>query len=399
MWVSEIGARHLVDPSRLEASARRLYGDDFDRFWGELVPLPEREHQDRRRRRGRLGGVPDAGPRLAPRLLLPRRRAARGRRVRRPAPAGARTSSRPRRRPTSTSRRGTRSLDEIARREPECLALIHFGVEGDVPDHLARLHEELDRWAGWVRDGMSQEEFVARARETGRSRRRDPRRDRRARPVVARTPALLGQARRGAAEQRLVGRQVVRHHPLGLEALLGVGAARLGGDRVGLLERGDRVAPVGRRSRRSRPGSITSGTAPQRDAITGVPHAIDSIITRPNGSSHSIGKSVARACWSSSTFSPCADLAQVLDLGGQVRADELVEVGHLERLAHLAGRASAAGPPRSRCGRRGARPCPAPCGRRRAGSRRGAARTGRGRSRARSGSWRSSSGAASACAG
>src|SRR5262245_28719765 len=42
VWVSEVGARHLVDPSRLEASARRLYGADFDRFWGELVPVPER---------------------------------------------------------------------------------------------------------------------------------------------------------------------------------------------------------------------------------------------------------------------------------------------------------------------------------------------------------------------
>jgi glyoxylase-like metal-dependent hydrolase (beta-lactamase superfamily II) len=39
--VSEIGAPHLVDPSRLERSARRLYGDDFDRLWGELVPVPE----------------------------------------------------------------------------------------------------------------------------------------------------------------------------------------------------------------------------------------------------------------------------------------------------------------------------------------------------------------------
>src|SRR4030095_12459781 len=39
--VSEIGAPHLVDPSRLERSARRLYGDDFDRLWGELAPVPE----------------------------------------------------------------------------------------------------------------------------------------------------------------------------------------------------------------------------------------------------------------------------------------------------------------------------------------------------------------------
>src|SRR6476659_4867695 len=39
--VSPIGAPHLVDPSRLEASARRLYGDSFDSLWGELVPVPE----------------------------------------------------------------------------------------------------------------------------------------------------------------------------------------------------------------------------------------------------------------------------------------------------------------------------------------------------------------------
>src|SRR5215218_1658879 len=39
--VSEIGAPHVVDPSRLERSARRLYGDEFDRLWGELAPAPE----------------------------------------------------------------------------------------------------------------------------------------------------------------------------------------------------------------------------------------------------------------------------------------------------------------------------------------------------------------------
>src|SRR6476660_7176808 len=38
--VSEIGAPHVVDPSRLEASARRLYSD-FDELWGELAPVPE----------------------------------------------------------------------------------------------------------------------------------------------------------------------------------------------------------------------------------------------------------------------------------------------------------------------------------------------------------------------
>src|SRR5207344_575349 len=39
--VSGIGAPHLADPSRLEASARRLYGEEFDTLWGELAPVPE----------------------------------------------------------------------------------------------------------------------------------------------------------------------------------------------------------------------------------------------------------------------------------------------------------------------------------------------------------------------
>ena len=39
--VSGIGAPHLVDPARLEKSARRLYGEHFDELWGELAPVPE----------------------------------------------------------------------------------------------------------------------------------------------------------------------------------------------------------------------------------------------------------------------------------------------------------------------------------------------------------------------
>src|SRR5439155_319711 len=38
--VSPVGAPHLVDPRRLEESARRLYGDEFDTLWGELAPVP-----------------------------------------------------------------------------------------------------------------------------------------------------------------------------------------------------------------------------------------------------------------------------------------------------------------------------------------------------------------------
>ena len=38
--VSEIGAPHLVNPAKLETSARRLYGTAFDALWGELAPVP-----------------------------------------------------------------------------------------------------------------------------------------------------------------------------------------------------------------------------------------------------------------------------------------------------------------------------------------------------------------------
>jgi glyoxylase-like metal-dependent hydrolase (beta-lactamase superfamily II) len=38
--VHELGARHLADPSRLMASARRVYGDELDGLFGTLAPTP-----------------------------------------------------------------------------------------------------------------------------------------------------------------------------------------------------------------------------------------------------------------------------------------------------------------------------------------------------------------------
>src|SRR4051794_37603810 len=40
IWVHERGARHMVDPSRLLASAGRLYGDRMELLWGEVLPVP-----------------------------------------------------------------------------------------------------------------------------------------------------------------------------------------------------------------------------------------------------------------------------------------------------------------------------------------------------------------------
>jgi len=45
VYVHARGAPHLADPSRLWESAKRLYGEDMERLWGEMVPVDrERIH-------------------------------------------------------------------------------------------------------------------------------------------------------------------------------------------------------------------------------------------------------------------------------------------------------------------------------------------------------------------
>lgn len=40
-YVHSKGVQHIVDPSRLLRSASRIYGEDMERLWGEVVPAPE----------------------------------------------------------------------------------------------------------------------------------------------------------------------------------------------------------------------------------------------------------------------------------------------------------------------------------------------------------------------
>jgi len=56
--VREEGAPHLIDPSRLWASAARLY-PDMEKMWGEMIPV----HQDRIRAVSEDGPVADLGGR------------------------------------------------------------------------------------------------------------------------------------------------------------------------------------------------------------------------------------------------------------------------------------------------------------------------------------------------
>ena len=52
VYVHERGAPHLIDPSKLLASATRLYGDEMDSLWGPFLPVPEKRPSPRRRQHG-----------------------------------------------------------------------------------------------------------------------------------------------------------------------------------------------------------------------------------------------------------------------------------------------------------------------------------------------------------
>jgi len=148
VWVHERGARHLADPARLVASAKRLYGDEFDRLWGEVVPIPaanlrvlrggeSRDGWDvaytpghashhvsyRHQASGWVFAGDTAGVRLPPgALLLP------------PTPP-----------PEFDLEAWRASIDTIEAWEPQALAITHFGDYADVAEHLERLREALTR--------------------------------------------------------------------------------------------------------------------------------------------------------------------------------------------------------------------------------------------------------------
>jgi len=161
--VSEIGAPHLVDPSRLERSARRLYGDDFDRLWGELAAVPEENvhtvgadvlglqcfptpghashHVCYLDAGGTLYAGDAAGVRIQPStFVLP------------PTPP-----------PEFDLDAWNTTLDALERRAPARLALIHFGVADDVARHLGELRVRLGEWVERVKAGADEDEFEAAA--------------------------------------------------------------------------------------------------------------------------------------------------------------------------------------------------------------------------------------------
>jgi glyoxylase-like metal-dependent hydrolase (beta-lactamase superfamily II) len=161
VYVHERGAPHLIDPSKLRASAERLYGEAMERLWGEIVPVPEANvrplaggefvfgmrvaytpghashHVCYFHEEDSTAFVGDvAAVRIPPGdLIVP------------PTPP-----------PDIDIERWEASIDIVESWEPRRLALTHFGAVENPADHLAAVRERLREEARLARE-LSEQEY------------------------------------------------------------------------------------------------------------------------------------------------------------------------------------------------------------------------------------------------
>ncbi len=169
VYVHERGAPHLLDPSRLLESARRLYGEDMDRLWGNpaLVPVPERNIRvlqgGEKVIDGRFEVAYTPGHASHHVSYLHEGTAfvgdVGGVRITEGSPAIPPTPP-----PDIDVEAWHQSLERIASWAPQRLAVTHFGVYDDVEAQLEQVSERLDRWAEWARD-RDRDAFVTAVRE------------------------------------------------------------------------------------------------------------------------------------------------------------------------------------------------------------------------------------------
>jgi glyoxylase-like metal-dependent hydrolase (beta-lactamase superfamily II) len=155
VYVHERGAPHLADPGRLLESARRLYGEDMDRLWGEMLPVPEANlrtlsggerlfddsftvaytpghasHHVSYLHEGTAFVGDVGGVRItSSSLTIP------------PTPP-----------PDIDVEAWHASIERVAAWRPRRLAMTHFGFGEDVDDQLDEVASRLDAWAELARD-------------------------------------------------------------------------------------------------------------------------------------------------------------------------------------------------------------------------------------------------------
>jgi glyoxylase-like metal-dependent hydrolase (beta-lactamase superfamily II) len=161
VYVHERGAPHLIDPEKLLTSAARLYGDEMERLWGEVLPVPEENLTIL------AGGEEVSGFEV---LYTPghashhvaymhgdsgRAFVGDAAAVRIPPSDFVATPTPP---PDIDLEAWNESLDAIASWGPKSLGLTHFAEIDDPSPHLERVRHRLAEVAERARN-MSQEEF------------------------------------------------------------------------------------------------------------------------------------------------------------------------------------------------------------------------------------------------
>jgi len=152
VWVHERGARHLIDPSRLLASAGSLYGEDMQRLWGEVLPVPAENIRP-------LSGGETVGPFSV--AYTPGHAShhvsyldeASGNAFTGDV-TGVRIDDGPVLAPTPPPdidlALWSASLEIVEAWAPERLLITHFGMHSDVAEHLGRMREALQRQSRWA---------------------------------------------------------------------------------------------------------------------------------------------------------------------------------------------------------------------------------------------------------
>ena len=172
------GAKHLLDPSRLLASAERVYGDALERMWGGMIPLPAESLQAVEDgdeipvggRRVRVVATPGHARHHAA-FVWPDGIVYTG------DSAGVRFPGWPVVRPAlPPPELDLAAWDATFRRlqalEPEQLRLTHFGPFDDVEHHLSAAQRGVHAWSaallGWAQEGCSRAEAARRFDELAR---------------------------------------------------------------------------------------------------------------------------------------------------------------------------------------------------------------------------------------
>ncbi len=169
IFVHELGAPHLADPTKLVESASRLYGDAMERLWGDVEPVPEERIHVLR------GGESVEGLLVAPTpghashhvsyLSTDSGDAFVGDVAGVRVPPHEHTLA-PTPPPEIDVERWLDSLHTVAAWDPAALCLTHFGRVTDVEDQLHRVRTSLLDNADLAR-GAGEEEFIRRLDAAG----------------------------------------------------------------------------------------------------------------------------------------------------------------------------------------------------------------------------------------